>query len=128
MVERELELAVEHVGDRDERGVRCVRAGDDRTDVAKHREVGDGHDVHAWIAFGVAVGAELGQQARRIDAGLLGELPLRRLVKVSVGRLKPPGIAHIPSKGSSPRRTSRTCSAPSDIVRITMSTVTANAG
>ncbi len=47
---------------------------------------------------------------------------------VSVGRLKPPGIAHIPANGASPRRTSRTCSVPPDIVKMTMSTVTANAG
>ena len=120
--------SVEDVGDGDERSVRCVGAGDDRADVAKHGEVGDGHDVHARIASGVAVRAELGQQARGVDAGLLGELPLRRLVQRLVGRLKPPGIAHIPLNGSSPRRTRRTWSAPSDIVRITTSTVTANAG
>src|SRR5947209_9444050 len=46
----------------------------------------------------------------------------------SLGRLKPPGIAHIPSYGDTPRRTSSTWSRPSDMVRITTSTVTANAG
>ena len=47
---------------------------------------------------------------------------------VSAGRLKPPGIAHMPSNGASPRLTSSTCSKPSRMVRMTTSTVTANAG
>jgi hypothetical protein len=47
---------------------------------------------------------------------------------VSVGLLKPPGIAHMPSNGASPLQTRSARRRPSDIVRITTSTVTANAG
>ena len=45
-----------------------------------------------------------------------------------MGSLNPPGIAHIPSYGAWPRRTSSTWSCSSTIVRMTTSTVTANAG
>ena len=119
---------VQHVGHRDQRGLRRVRARHDRAHVAQHREIRDRHDVHARVAPGIAVGAELGQQARGVDAGLLDELPLRRLVQRLGAALEAAGIAHIPSNGASPRRTSSTCSVPSDMVRITTSTVTANAG
>ena len=72
---------VEHVGDRDQRGIRRVRAGHDGPDVAQHREVPDGHDVHARIALGIAIGAELRQQARSIDTGLFAELAPRCFVQ-----------------------------------------------
>ena len=64
---------------------------DDRPDVAQHGEVRDRDDVHARVAPGIAVGAELGQQARGVDAGLLGELAPRRLVQRLVGTLEPAG-------------------------------------
>ena len=77
--------------DGDERGVRCVGAGDDRPHVAKDGEVRDRDDVRARVAPGIAVGAELGQQARDVDARLLGELASRRLVQRLVGTLEPAG-------------------------------------
>ena len=75
MIERQVDLPVEHVGHRDQGGVCGVRARHDRPHVAKHREIRDRHDVHARVALGIAVGTELGQQARAIDAGLLGAAP-----------------------------------------------------
>ena len=100
MVEGELDPLLEDVGDGYERCVGRVRAGGDRSHVAQHGEVGDRHDVHARVARGIAVGAELRQEAGDVDARLLGELaPLAASSSVSSGRLKPPGIAHMPLKG-----------------------------
>ena len=107
--------------------MRCVGAGDDRPDVSQDGEVRDRDDVRARVASGIAVGAELGQQARDVDARLLGELASRRLVQCLLG-LNPPGIAHMPLYGSWPRRTRRTWRTPSAMVRMTTSTVTAKAG
>ena len=81
MVERQLELPVQDVGHGREAGVRGVGARHDVSDVSQHREVGDRDDVHARVAAGIAVGAELRQHARGIDAGLLAELALRGLVE-----------------------------------------------
>src|SRR5207302_8983068 len=47
---------------------------------------------------------------------------------VSSGRLNPPGIAHLPANGGTPRRTSSACNAPPATVSTTTSTVTAKAG
>ena len=91
VVEGELEPLLEDVRDGDERSVRRVGAGGDRADVAKDGEVPDRDDVHARVAPRVAVGAELGQQARDVDAGLLGELAPCRLVERLVGALEPAG-------------------------------------
>ena len=88
MVERELDLPVEDVGDGEQGGGRRVGAFDDRPDVAQHGEVRDGHDVHARVAAGIAVCAELRQQACAGDAGLLGELALRRLLERLVRALE----------------------------------------
>ena len=81
VIERQLDLAVQRVGHRNEGGPCSVGAGDDLAHFAKHCEVGDRDDVHSRIAPRIAVGAELGQQARPVDTGLLGQLPLRRLVQ-----------------------------------------------
>ena len=91
MVERELDPLLEDVRGGDERGVGCVGAGDDRSHVARNGEVRDGDDVHARVAAGIAVGAELGQQAGDVDAGLLGELASRRLVQRLFRALEPTG-------------------------------------
>ena len=91
MVERELDPLLEDVRGGDERGVCRVGAGDDRSHVAQDGEVRDRDDVHARVAPGIAVGAELGQQARDVDAGLLGELASRRLVQRLFGTLEPAG-------------------------------------
>jgi hypothetical protein len=69
----------------------CVGAGDDRSHVAKDGEVRDSDDVHARVASGIAVGAELGQLARDVDAGLFGELAPRRLVQRLFRTLEPTG-------------------------------------
>ena len=63
VVERELDPPLEDVRGGDERGVGGIGACDDRAHVAKDGKVGDGDDVHARIASGIAVGAELGQEA-----------------------------------------------------------------
>ena len=81
VVERELDPLLQDLRGRNERGVRRVGAGDDRADVAKNGEVGDGDDVHPRVAAGIAVRAELRQQAGDVDAGLLGELAPRRRVQ-----------------------------------------------
>ena len=62
-------------------GVRGVGARHHVSDVSQHREVGDRDDVHARVAAGIAVRAELRQHARGIDAGLLAELALRGFVE-----------------------------------------------
>ena len=79
------------VGHRHEGGGGGIRAGDDAAHVAEHGEVRDRDDVHPRVAPGIAVGAELGQQARGVDAGLLGQLSLRRLVQRLVGALEAAG-------------------------------------
>ena len=56
MVERELDPLLEDVRDGDERGMRRVRAGGDRPDVAEDGEVPDRDDVHPRVASRVAVG------------------------------------------------------------------------
>jgi hypothetical protein len=81
VIERELELPVEDVGDGGEGRVGGVGPGLDRPDVPKDGEVRHGDDVHARVATGVAVRAELGQEARYVDARLLVELASRRLVE-----------------------------------------------
>ena len=91
VVERQLDPLLEDVGDRDERGVCRVRSGDDRSYLAKDGEVADGDDVHSGVSSGIAVGAELGQQAGDVDAGLLGELAPRGLVQCLVRTLEPTG-------------------------------------
>jgi hypothetical protein len=88
MIERQVDLSVEHVGHRDQRGCCSIRPCHDSPHVAKHREIRDRHDVHSRVALGIAVGAELGQQACRIDSGLLGQLPLRSLVQRLGGTLE----------------------------------------
>ena len=74
-------LPVEHVGHGDQRGVRGIGARGDRSDIAKHREVRDRDDVHARVALGIAVCAELLQHGSGVDAGLLAQLTLRRAVE-----------------------------------------------
>ena len=91
VVERQLDLAGQSVGDGHEAGGDGVRARRDVAHLAQHREVGDGDHVHARVAPGVAVGAELRQQARAVDAGLLDELTLRGLVQRLVGPLEAAG-------------------------------------
>ena len=82
MVEREVDLPVEDVGHGDQRGGRGIRAARRPLPTSRSdREVRDRDDVHARVAPGIAVGAELGQQARGVDAGLLAQLALRRLVQ-----------------------------------------------
>ena len=54
----------------------------------KHCEVRDRHDVHPRIAPGIAVGAELGQERRAVDARLLAQLARRRLVQRLVRALE----------------------------------------
>ena len=83
VVERQLELLVEDVRGRYERRFGCIGPGDERAHVADHREVRDGDDVHAGIASGIAVGAELLQQACRVDARLLAQLSAALLRRVS---------------------------------------------
>ena len=72
VVEGELDPFLEDVRRGDKRCVLGVGAGDDRSHVAKNGEVRDRDDVHARVASGIAVRAELGQQAGDVDAGLLG--------------------------------------------------------
>ena len=81
MIERQLDLSVEHVGHGDQRGGRGIRAACDCPDISQDGEVRDRDDVHARVAPRIAVGAELCQQARRVDAGLLGQLALRGFVQ-----------------------------------------------
>jgi hypothetical protein len=69
------------VGGGHEIGLGGVRARGDRAHIAEHREVADGDDVHARVAPGVAVGAELREQAGDVDARLLGQLAPGRLVQ-----------------------------------------------
>src|SRR5918996_3780406 len=81
VIERQVDLFVEHLGYRDEGGVCCIRARHHGPHVAKHCEVRDRHDVQSRVALGIAVSTELGEQARDVDASLLDQLPLRRLVQ-----------------------------------------------
>src|SRR6186997_2121413 len=61
MVERQLELSVEHVGHGREAGVRGVGSRNDVADVTQHRQVGHCDDVHSRVAARIAVRAELRQ-------------------------------------------------------------------
>ena len=128
VVERQLELLVEDVRGRHERSFGCIGPGDERAHVADHREVRDGDDVHAGIAPGIAVGAELLQQACRVDAGLLPQLSERCSVECLRGPLEAAGDGPHALERRLARRMSSTCSLPSDMVRMTMSTVTAKGG
>ena len=52
-----------------------VGVGGQLTHVPEHREKPDGHDVHARVAAGVAIGTELAEVIRSLDPGLLAQLP-----------------------------------------------------
>ena len=88
VVERQVDLAVQQIGDRNEGRCCSVRARLDLAHIANHCEVADGDDVHAWVAPGIAVGAELGQRDGGVDACLLAQLPPRRLVQRLAGTLE----------------------------------------
>ena len=129
VVEGQLEITVEHVGDRPQPGVGGVGAGDELADIRRHREVGDGDDVAPRVASRVAVGAELGEVAGRLDAGLLPQLTGGGVVERLVGPLEAARDRPRPGEGS-PRRAARAARAsrPSTTLRMTTSTVTANEG
>ena len=88
VIECQYDLSVEHVGHRDQGGCCSIRARHDCPNVADQCEIRDRHDVHSRVALRIAVGTELAHQARGIDAGLLGQLPLRRLVQRFAGTLE----------------------------------------
>ena len=79
------------VGDRMQGGPGGVRPGDDPRHLAEHREVRHGDDVHARVASGIAVGAELLEELRAVDTGLLVQLPERGLVERLLGPLESAG-------------------------------------
>ncbi len=91
VIERELELPVEHVGYGDQRGVCSIGSTGDIAHLAQHREVGNRHHVHPRVAPRIAVGAELAQHPRAVDTGLLAELSARRLVERLGGALEAAG-------------------------------------
>ena len=99
VVEGQLEAAVDHLGDRPQRGVVGIGPGSQPTHVGQHREVGDGDHVHAGVAVGVAVGAELGEPHHALDAGLLTELSGGGLIQGFVGSLEAAGQRPRPPVG-----------------------------
>ena len=91
MVEGQLEPSVHDPRDGNELCRSGIRAAGDALDLAEHREIRDSHDVHARVAVRIAVGAELPEQVRAVDARLFQQLPLRRLVERLVGPLEASG-------------------------------------
>ena len=126
MVEGKLDLAVERVRDRNERGVCRIGAGDDP---ATSRSTARYATVTTFIR-----GSRRDRRRHRtasaasaVHAGLLGELAPRRLVQRFVGSLEASrNRPHALERSLAATHEQQECR--SDIVRITMSTVTANAG
>ncbi len=75
MVERELFLAADRLGDGHQPSVCGVAPSCELTNVPKNSQEADGHDVHPRVAPWVAVRTELAQVVGRLDAGLLPQLP-----------------------------------------------------
>ena len=106
-----------------------VGAGGDRPTSRSTARYAHRHHVHARIALRIAVRAELGQQARGIDAGLLAQLSLGGLVQRLGGQLEAArDRPHALERRLPTAARAAPAAAPSTIVRITTSTVTANAG
>ena len=128
VVECELDRPVQGARDRDESGGGRVGSTLDPLHAAEDGEVRDRDHVHARVALGVAVGAELPQQTCPVHARFLEQLARGGLVERFIRPFEAAGDRPHALEGRYAATNEQDVQALLDIVSTTTSTVTAKGG